>query len=225
MVFIVIIISQIFLRLIFRGQNSEYKHKISELDWKNHSLFSFAIDSYLDSFSTLLDVSSISKKAGRYILAVPPSWIFEPDLTHYVTIFFEAPITRYYLNSVIIALYSSFNIPFVVWMMRGFFIELPREFEEAAMTDGCSRVSALIRIVLPLTAPILAVSAVFCLIFSWNDFSWVVMLTSSNAKTMPVEISTYNTGWRTDWGAMGAAGMVAMIPIVIGSLIINKYII
>ena len=70
----------------------------------------------------------------------------------------------------LIIVYTAFNLPFVVWMMRGFFADLPRDLEEAALVDGDSRLGALMRVVLPLVAPGLAATAVFCLIVSWNEF-------------------------------------------------------
>ena len=77
--------------------------------------------------------------------------------------------------------YTAFNLPFVVWMMRGFFEEVPREIEEAAMLDGESRLGALLRIVLPLVKPGLAATAVFCLIVAWNEFLFALILTQTEA--------------------------------------------
>lgn len=86
--------------------------------------------------------------------------------------------------------YTAFNLPFVVWMMRGFFEEVPREIEEAAMLDGESRLGALLRIVLPLVKPGLAATAVFCLVVAWNEFLFALILTQTNAAmTLPVGIA------------------------------------
>src|SRR6201999_1767611 len=73
-------------------------------------------------------------------------------------------------------IYTAFNLPFVVWMMQGFFAEVPLEIEEAAMLDGETRAGALLRIVLPLVKPVLAATAVFCLIVAWNEFLFALIL-------------------------------------------------
>ncbi len=79
-------------------------------------------------------------------------------------------------------MYTAFNLPFVVWMMRGFFDEVPREIEEAAMLDGETRVGALLRIVLPLVKPGLAATAVFCLVVAWNEFLFALILTQTECR-------------------------------------------
>ncbi|HSE26089.1 MAG TPA: carbohydrate ABC transporter permease, partial [Pyrinomonadaceae bacterium] len=79
----------------------------------------------------------------------------------------------------LIIVYTGFNLPFVIWMMRGFFAEVPRDLEEAAMVDGDSRLGALWRVILPLVAPGLAATAVFCLIVSWNEFLFALVLTQT----------------------------------------------
>ncbi|HLW76275.1 MAG TPA: carbohydrate ABC transporter permease, partial [Bryobacteraceae bacterium] len=107
--------------------------------------------------------------------------------------------------------YTAFNLPFVVWMMRGFFDEVPREIEEAAMLDGESRSGALLRIVLPLVKPGLAATAVFCLVVAWNEFLFALILTQTNAAmTLPVGIAARVTQYEIQWGAMSAAGVAAM---------------
>src|SRR5258708_37656475 len=110
--------------------------------------------------------------------------------------------------------YTGFNLPFVVWMMRGFFQEIPKEIEEAAMLDGESRAGALLRIVLPLVKPGLAATAVFCLVVAWNEFLFALILTQTNAAmTLPVGIASRVTQYEIKWGAMSAAGVVAMLPV------------
>ncbi len=111
----------------------------------------------------------------------------------------------------LIIVYTAFNLPFVVWMMRGFFADLPRDLEEAALVDGDSRLGALVRIVLPLVAPGLAATAVFCLIVSWNEFLFALVLTQTDAAmTLPVGIAGRVTQYEIKWGVMSAAASVAM---------------
>jgi multiple sugar transport system permease protein len=126
----------------------------------------------------------------------------------------------------LVIVYTGFNLPFVVWMMRGFFAELPRDLEEAAMVDGDSRLGALWRIVLPLVAPGLAATAVFCLIVSWNEFLFALVLTQTDASmTLPVGIAGRVTQYEIKWGVMSAAGAVAIVPILAFALMVQRYLV
>jgi multiple sugar transport system permease protein len=126
----------------------------------------------------------------------------------------------------LIIVYTAFNLPFVVWMMRGFFAEIPRDLEEAAMVDGDSRLGALRRIVLPLVTPGLAATAVFCLIVSWNEFLFALVLTQTDdAMTLPVGIAGRVTQYGIKWGVMSAAAVVAMVPILAFAMSVQKYLV
>ena len=126
----------------------------------------------------------------------------------------------------LIIVYTALNLPFVVWMMRGFFAEVPRDLEEAAMVDGDSRMGAFWRVVLPLVAPGLAATAVFCLIVSWNEFLFALVLTQTDdAMTLPVGIAGRVTQYGIKWGAMSAAAVVAMLPILVFALSVQRYLV
>jgi multiple sugar transport system permease protein len=126
----------------------------------------------------------------------------------------------------LIIVYTGFNLPFVVWMMRGFFAEVPKDLEEAAMVDGDSRFGALFRVVLPLVAPGLAATAVFCLIVSWNEFLFALVLTQTDAAmTLPVGIAGRVTQYEIRWGVMSAAAAVAIVPILAFALAVQKYLV
>ena len=126
----------------------------------------------------------------------------------------------------LVIVYTAFNLPFVVWMMRGFFQEIPRELEEAARVDGDTRLGALRRVILPLVAPGLAATSVFCLIISWNEFLFALTLTQTdNAMTLPVGIAGRVTQYEIEWGVMSAAGVVAMIPILVFALAVQRYLV
>ncbi|HEX6189501.1 MAG TPA: carbohydrate ABC transporter permease [Pyrinomonadaceae bacterium] len=126
----------------------------------------------------------------------------------------------------LIIVYTGLNLPFVVWMMRGFFAEVPRDLEEAAMVDGDSRMGAFWRVVLPLVAPGLAATAVFCLIVSWNEFLFALVLTQTDdAMTLPVGIAGRVTQYGIKWGAMSAAAVVAMVPILVFALSVQRYLV
>jgi multiple sugar transport system permease protein len=122
--------------------------------------------------------------------------------------------------------YTAFNLPFVVWMMRGFFDETPRELEEAAMLDGESRMGALLRVVLPVVRPGLAATAVFCLIVSWNEFLFALILSQTeSAMTLPVGIAARVTQYEIHWGAMSAAGVLATFPVLIFATAAQRYLV
>jgi len=126
----------------------------------------------------------------------------------------------------LVLIYTAFNLPLVVWMMRGFFEEVPVELEEAALVDGLNRVEALVRVVLPLTAPGLAATAVFCLIVAWNEFLFALVLAQTDrAMTLPVGIAAQVTQFEIRWGAMSAAGVLAMIPILVFAFAVQRYLV
>lgn len=121
--------------------------------------------------------------------------------------------------------YLSFNIPFTIWMMRGFIEEIPLEIEEAALIDGCSRLSVLRRIVFPLTLPGIAATAIFCVIQSWNEFALAFFLTSFNARTVPTTVTFFLSVMGIIWGEMAAVGVVASVPVLLFAFIVQKYLV
>ncbi len=126
----------------------------------------------------------------------------------------------------LILAYAVFNLPFVVWMMKGFFDELPRELEESAYLDGDTHFSAFRRIILPLVRPGLAATAIFCLIVAWNEFLFALVLTQTEAAlTLPVGIANQVTQYEIRWGAMSAAGVVAAVPLFVFALLVQRHLV
>lgn len=121
------------------------------------------------------------------------------------------------------AVYLGMNLPYVVWMMRGFFLDLPVEIEEAALVDGCTRLGTLWRIVLPISRGGLAATAVLTLMFAWNEFLFALLLTSSRAKTLPLSISAFLGESGTEWNVMAAAGTLIMLPAIVFSVFVQKH--
>ncbi len=122
---------------------------------------------------------------------------------------------------VLVFVYLTFNLSFVVWTMRGFFQEIPLELEEAAMLDGCSRLGTLLHVVLPLVSPGLAATAVFTFIFSWNEFIFALVL-SAFRKTLPLALGDFVTGYAINWGPLFAAGTFVMVPAVVFTFLMQK---
>lgn len=125
----------------------------------------------------------------------------------------------------LIIIYLTFNLSLVIWMMRTFFDGVPRALEEAAWIDGASVWGTFLRITLPLSAPGLAATAIFCFLFSWNDFFYALILTRTHAMTAPVAVVNFMQyeGW--EWGKIAAGGTMVMLPVVIFSLIVRNYLV
>lgn len=122
----------------------------------------------------------------------------------------------------LIICYTTFNIPFTIWMMRGFIEDLPKEVEEAAYLDGCTRLQSLRKIILPLVAPGLIATAIFCVINSWNEFVFANFLTSIRAKTVPTSVMMYLTVSGVKWGELAATGVLSVLPVMIFAIIVQK---
>lgn len=125
----------------------------------------------------------------------------------------------------LIIVYSTANIPLTVWLMKGFFDEVPTALEEAAAVDGHGLIAIFWKITLPLAAPGLAVSAVFCFIFSWNEFLFALMLTGSQAQTATVAVMSFWSSDAVQWGRIMAGSFVILIPGVIFVLTCQRWLV
>jgi multiple sugar transport system permease protein len=150
---------------------------------------------------------------------------FVPPISTVVPMFLIARSAGLYDTRLgLILAHTAMNLPYVVWIMRGFFKELPEEVEEAAFVDGCSRVSAFLRVVVPMARPGLAATAILAGIFSWNDFMYALVLTGFSAKTLPLGISAYIGELGIQWTEMAAAGTVVMLPALVFSAFVQRQI-
>ena len=112
-------------------------------------------------------------------------------------------------------LYTTFGLPFVVWMMKGFFDEIPKEYEEAAMLDGYSRLEAIWKIVLPEAFPAMLATSVFVIITAWNEFIFALLLNRNSANTVPPFLYSIIGYGQVEWGRMAATSVLYLIPLVI----------
>ncbi len=126
---------------------------------------------------------------------------------------------------ILIVAYMTFNFAFVIWLLRGFFAEIPPEIDEAALIDGCSRFGAFVRVVLPLAGPGLAAAAIICFIFSWNEFLFALILTNLSAKTLPVLASGFVTDRLVLWGKLCAASVIIYVPVVLFALVTRRHLV
>ncbi|MFC6079893.1 carbohydrate ABC transporter permease [Sphaerisporangium aureirubrum] len=126
----------------------------------------------------------------------------------------------------LILIYAAFNVPFTIWMMKGFVDEVPAEYEDAAMLDGYTRLQAFWRFTLPLLVPGIAATAVFALIFSWNEFVFAIFLTSSDSvRTAPPAIAGLIGGTTVDWGLVAAASIVFALPVLVFAYLVRKHLV
>ena len=122
-----------------------------------------------------------------------------------------------------ILLYSAVNISLAVWLLKGFIDEIPREYEEAAMVDGYTRLQAFIKVVLPQATTGIVATAIFCLIFSWNEYAFAVLLTSGEAQTAPPFIPIIIGEGGQDWPAVAAGTTLFLVPILVFTVFMRKH--
>lgn len=126
----------------------------------------------------------------------------------------------------LVLIYAAFNVPFTIWMMKGFVDEVPAEYEDAAMLDGYTRLQAFRKFTLPLLVPGIAATAVFALIFSWNEFVFAIFLTSSQeVRTAPPAIAGLIGGTTVDWGLVAASAVVFAIPVLVFAFLVRKHLV
>ncbi|MDQ1540908.1 MAG: multiple sugar transport system permease protein [Actinomycetota bacterium] len=125
----------------------------------------------------------------------------------------------------LIAAHTTFCLPIVIWLMRSFFEDLPRELEESALVDGTGTFGAFVRVSLPLTAPGLGAAAILCLIFSWNEFLFALVLSGIHTETVPIGVASFVGSVSIDWGGSSAAAVLAMLPIFVLGLIAQRFLV
>ncbi|WP_290543290.1 carbohydrate ABC transporter permease [Aestuariivirga sp.] len=124
----------------------------------------------------------------------------------------------------LILAYTTFNLPFAIWILKGFFDNVPYAIEEAQMVDGATRLQAL-RAILPLVAPGIGAFIVLCILFAWNDYLFAAIIGSGGAKTLPAATRELVQPQNIQWGQIMAAGVVTALPMMFLGLIIRKYLV
>lgn len=138
--------------------------------------------------------------------------------------FFELGLIN--THAALILTNAAFNLAFAVWILRAFFASIPREIEEAAAVDGCSRVRTLLGIVLPLSLPGIVTAAVFAFIAAWNEYIVALTLMTDPAmKPLTVGITTYVTAYVQHWNALFAASLIAIVPVVVLFALVERYLV
>jgi multiple sugar transport system permease protein len=149
---------------------------------------------------------------------VPPSILFIPLYAQMRTLGLADS------RAGLIAAYPSFTVPFVTWLLMGYFQSIPEELEEAAMIDGATRFGAFRRIILPLAAPGVLAAALFAFTQAWNEFLYaLVFITSVKLRTLPVGLSTFITGDVYGWGYLMAGAVLTTLPVIAAYIYLQKY--
>jgi multiple sugar transport system permease protein len=121
--------------------------------------------------------------------------------------------------------HTTISLPLSIWLMASFFESVPAELEEAAKVDGCSRLGALWRVVIPVVSGGLAVTAIFAFLASWNEFLFALLLTAVRAQTTPIAIANFQTQFGLDWGSMTALATMYSVPVILLTLFLQRHIV
>ena len=202
---------------------------------------SFFVDNYRNSF-----VLAFTSTALSLILGIPAAYIItrfsfkgKKILSFWILVTRMAPasamVVAYFmiLNRLkmidtlpgLVMVYMSFNIGYIIWMVRGFILSVPIECEEASVIDGCNRFGSFLRITLPLCVPGIVSVGIQAFIFAWNEFLYALILTRTNYKTAPIAVLSYITSEGIAWGELAAASMLIVLPVLILALCVQKYIV
>jgi len=154
------------------------------------------------------------------VARIIPGMIF---LVPWFIIFTRLGIVDTYLS--LILTHMLVSLPFAVWIMEPIFEMIPRELEESASIDGSSHVGAFFRIMLPLSSIGIITSSILSFVFSWNNFMFALVLTGQNTKTLPIAIFSFVSYAEINWSGLMAAAVVITAPVIVISLLLQKYII
>ena len=125
--------------------------------------------------------------------------------------------------STLILAHLMITLPMTIWLMIGFFEDIPPELDEAALIDGCNPLQAFVRIALPLTRPGIAASAILSFIFSWNNFMFSLVLSNQNTRPLPVAVFSFISYTQVDWGGLNAAALIVTLPVLIMIMFVQKH--
>ncbi|MDA8217262.1 MAG: carbohydrate ABC transporter permease [Dehalococcoidales bacterium] len=216
---------------LFLPTLENYWHIFTAAQFLNPLLNSLIIASVATAIAVILGSAAAYgmarfKVGGRFL----PFWVLStrmfPPIVVVVPVFLLlSNMHMLDTHAGLIAVYITVGLPFVIWLMRGFFLEIPPALEEAAWIDGCDRFQAMVRVVLPLTAPGLAVTSVFVFISTWNEFLLASVLTGTSAKTAPLAAAQFSSEYGIQWGPMMATGVVVLAPMVVAGLLAQPYIV
>jgi multiple sugar transport system permease protein len=176
---------------------------------------------------TIAAYSLVRFKTGGENLSV---WIISQRMMPPVAIVFPVFLLYVYFGWVdtffgLILLYTAFNLPYVIWMMRGYIEDIPIELEESALVDGCSRWEVLWKVVMPMARSGLFATAVFTFVFAWNEFLFALVLTRTEVTTYTVQVTHYFGGQSNFWAKIAAMSVLGTIPVFIAVATMQRYLV
>jgi multiple sugar transport system permease protein len=206
--------------------------------YQGTNMTSYLLNSLIFSTLTTLIVLVIGSMAG-FGLAKARNAVVRDNIMFFVLstrmgppVVFAVPLFLLLLNLALIDTYAGlllvyifYNLAFAIWLMYGFFREVPAETEEAGLLDGLTPLGVFRRISLPQVVPGLIATGIFVFIFTWNEFFYALVLTRENAKTFPASIPQFFGAFRVEWGEMLAASAMGVIPPLIFGLLIRRYLV
>ncbi len=178
-------------------------------------------------FGTICAYSLARFKTGGNNLAV---WIISQRMIPPIAIVFPLFLLYVWLGWVdtyhgLILLYTAFNLPYVIWMMRGYIEDVPLELEESALIDGCTRWAVLIKVVFPMVRNGLFATAVFTFVFAWNDFIFALVMTRNEVTTYPVQVTHYFGAQSNFWAKIAAMSVLGTAPIFLAVAFLQRYLV
>lgn len=176
---------------------------------------------------TIAAYSLVRFKTGGENLAI---WIISQRMMPPVAIVFPVFLLYVFFGWVdtffgLILLYTAFNLPYVIWMMRGYIEDIPLELEESALVDGCSRWAVLWKVVMPMARSGLFATAVFTFVFAWNEFLFALVLTRTEVTTYTVQVTHYFGGQSNFWAKIAAMSVLGTIPVFIAVATMQRYLV
>lgn len=179
------------------------------------------------ALGTMCAYSMVRFKTGGPRFA---SWILSHRMLPPIAIVFPLFLAFAALNildnfATLIVVYVAFNLPFVIWMMRGYIEDVPVAIEESALVDGCTHLQVLIRIVVPIARGGIFATGVFTFIFSWNEFAFALVLTGNKVMTYPVKLTSYFGYQQAFWNLAGAMSVLGTIPVLIAVIFFQRYLV
>jgi multiple sugar transport system permease protein len=158
------------------------------------------------------------------------NWIISQRMIPPIAVVFPVFLLFVWLKLVdtftgVILLYTAFNLPYVIWMMRGYIMDIPRALEESALVDGCTRWQVIWKVVFPMSRAGLFATAIFTFVFAWNEFLFALVLTRTEVATYTVQVTHYFGGQSNFWGKISAMSVLGTVPIFIAVAFMQRYLV
>jgi len=182
------------------------------------ALSAYALTRFRFRGETMVALAIIAARMFPPISLLPAFYLLVAGLS-----FFDRRLVDW--QPTLVFAHAIYGLPFVVFLLVGFFYQVPRELDEAALIDGCSRMGVFHRVMLPSIAPGLAATAILAFVYSWNEFLFALVLTRQAAKTLPVTASEFLTFVAVDWQGLTALATMLMVPGIVIALAAQRYLV